>query len=262
MAQVRPSRQRWATGEQQANGSESRRSLSARLRVQDVPRPLMAALVALLALACLACFALWRTAGTETTYARHEEQIGSAASDAPDADEHESAQGSQTTTPASADVSTEVTTAEQHKQEPVTVDVDGAVVCPGVYELPEGARVKDAVTKAGGLAEDSDTTGVNLAQKLEDGQKVVIPRTGEHMTGVTVGSGAAVEAPGTQATLVNINTADIAELDSLPGVGESTARAIVEDREQNGPFTCPEDLMRVSGIGEKKFARLQALVCV
>ncbi|MBM6775245.1 ComEA family DNA-binding protein, partial [Olsenella profusa] len=61
---------------------------------------------------------------------------------------------------------------------------------------------------------------------------------------------------------VNINTADVAELDELPGVGEATAAAIVEDRERNGPFAAPEDLMRVSGIGEKKFEKLEGLICV
>ena len=112
----------------------------------------------------------------------------------------------------------------------VVVHVDGAVRSPGVYELEEGARVRDAVQAAGGLAEGADTSAMNLAALVSDAQKV--------------------------------NTATAEELDELPGVGESTARAIIEDREKNGPFSSPEDLMRVSGIGEKKFERLEAMVCV
>ncbi len=129
---------------------------------------------------------------------------------------------------------------------------------PGVYGLPDGARVGDAVDAAGGLAEGADTTALNLAAPLSDGQKVLVPVEGEAgVAGAQEGSGS-----GTGAGLVNLNTAGVEELDELPGVGEATARAIVEDRELNGPFSAPEDLMRVSGIGEKKFARLEGMVCV
>lgn len=138
----------------------------------------------------------------------------------------------------------------------VVVHVDGAVAAPGVYELVAGARVSDAVEAAGGLTGEADTTGVNLAAPVADGEKVLVPVSGES---APEGDGGAPEA---EAGLVNLNTADVSELDELPGVGEATARAIVEDRETNGPFTTPEDLMRVSGIGEKKFARLEGMVCV
>ena len=136
------------------------------------------------------------------------------------------------------------------------VHVDGAVASPGVYGLPEGARVGDAVDAAGGLAEGADTATLNLAAPLSDGQKVLVPIEGE------AGGAGAQEGSGTGAGLVNLNTAGVEDLDELPGVGEATARAIVEDRELNGPFSAPEDLMRVSGIGEKKFARLEGMVCV
>lgn len=140
--------------------------------------------------------------------------------------------------------------------ETLVVHVDGAVARPGVYGLPEGARVGDAVDAAGGLAEGADTTALNLAAPLSDGQKVLVP-----VEGKADGAGAQ-EGSGAVAGLVNLNTAGVEELDELPGVGEATARAIVEDRELNGPFSAPEDLMRVSGIGEKKFARLEGMVCV
>lgn len=142
----------------------------------------------------------------------------------------------------------------------VVVHVDGAVTAPGVYELPEGSRVNDAVLAAGGLAEGADTASLNLAATVSDGEKVHVPFEGEKAaeTGAGLGDDAAQGAGG----LVNINVANAAELDELPGVGEATAAAIVEDRDRNGPFTTPEDLMRVSGIGEKKFAKLEGLICV
>ena len=152
---------------------------------------------------------------------------------------------------------------DEVEEEPITeaaavvVHVDGAVAAPGVYVLPEGSRANDAVAAAGGIVEGADTSGVNLAAPVSDGEKIHVPLEGEAaaMTSAPSGEGAA-DGP------VNINLAGIDELDELPGVGEATARAIVEDREKNGPFSTPEDLMRVSGIGEKKFERLAGLICV
>lgn len=143
----------------------------------------------------------------------------------------------------------------------VLVHVDGAVESPGVYELPGDARANDAVLAAGGLAQDADTASLNLAAPLTDGEKIHVPTVGES---VGQGAGPSAEPSGGNDVdgPININTADVEELDELPGVGEATARAIVEDREANGPFSSPEDIMRVSGIGEKKFARLEAMICV
>ncbi len=144
------------------------------------------------------------------------------------------------------------------------VDVSGAVVAPAVVSLAAGARVQDAIDAAGGLTADADLTAINRAAPLVDGQKVQVPRIGEAAqleTGVDASAGtAAASEAGT--ALVNINTADEAALDELPGIGPATAQAIIEDREANGPFTVAEDLMRVSGIGEKKFEQLQDLICV
>lgn len=150
----------------------------------------------------------------------------------------------------------------------IVVHVDGAVAAPGVYELGEGhARVTDAVAAAGGLVDGADTASVNLAGRVTDGQKVYIPREGEQVAAnasSSQGSGDASSsgASATPSGLVNINTASAEELDALPGVGPSTAAAIVEEREANGPFSSADDLMRVSGIGEKKFAKLKDHVCV
>lgn len=148
------------------------------------------------------------------------------------------------------------------------VHVDGAVASPGVVEL-YGAdlRVCDAVDAAGGLLADADTSAVNLAETLRDGAKIHIPRAGEAQwvpgtTGVGQTQSVGAAESGAQDGLVNINTATPGELQSLSGVGEVTARAIVEERERNGPFTSPEDLMRVTGIGEKRFEKVRDRICV
>lgn len=143
----------------------------------------------------------------------------------------------------------------------LTVDVDGAVAAPNVIELPAGSRVQDAIEACGGLGADADVSGINRAALLQDGQKVFVPRIGEQAP-VDGSSGEAGEPVATGGTLININSATVHELDGLPGVGEATAQAIVDDRDANGAFATVEDLMRVSGIGEKKFEKLRDLICV
>ena len=147
------------------------------------------------------------------------------------------------------------------------VHIDGAVNAPGVYEISADApRVNDAVTAAGGLAENADTSSLNLAAVITDGSKVHVPSVDEASVASASSDSDGSDASGGDTTgssgLVNINTATADELDTLPGVGPSTAATIIEDREQNGPFSSTEDLMRVSGIGEKKFAKLQGSICV
>ncbi len=148
----------------------------------------------------------------------------------------------------------------------VLVHVDGAVAAPGVYELAMALpHVNDAVQAAGGLTEEADTSGVNLAAAVTDGSKVHIPAQAEaqQSSEITISEQGSSSSGGSVSSgLVNINTATADELDVLPGVGPSTAATIVEDRERNGPFSSVEDLMRVSGIGEKKFAKLQGSICV
>lgn len=158
-----------------------------------------------------------------------------------------------------AETSFAASTAEQAAGS-VFVHIDGAVVAPGVYELTGALpRVNDAVIAAGGLADDADTSALNLAAVLSDGEKIHVPRQGEAMAAGQNPSGAASgsDVGASSSGAININTATAEELDSLPGIGPSTATAIVEDRERNGPFASPEDLMRVSGIGEGKFSKLK-----
>ena len=141
----------------------------------------------------------------------------------------------------------------------VYVHVDGAVEHPGVYVLRGvSPRVGEAVELAGGLTEDADTTTVNLAAPLSDGQKVYVPAAGEEAVPASAGVSANVDGP----AVININTATAEELEELPGVGTATAAAIIEEREAGGPFTAPEDIMRVSGIGEKKYERMRAYIGV
>lgn len=148
----------------------------------------------------------------------------------------------------------------------VYVDVDGAVASPGVYRLKEGARVSQAIDAAGGLTAEADVTGLNRASKVTDGQKIYVPTVGEQQAASAAGGaeGGAAAASGTRTSsgLVNINTASAAELQTLSGIGPSMAQSIIDERTQNGAFTSVDDLMRVSGIGEKKFAKIKDCICV
>ena len=151
---------------------------------------------------------------------------------------------------------------EPDDHQPLYVDVGGAVRDPGLKQLSQGARVNDAIDAAGGLTEDADERQVNRAALVTDGEKIYVPELGESGglpgEGGVSGEGSSEESSG----LVNINTADAQLLDELPGVGPATAQAIIEDREANGPFSSPEDIMRVSGIGEKKFEKMKDALCV
>jgi len=146
----------------------------------------------------------------------------------------------------------------------VVVHVAGAVDRPGVYSLPPGSRVTDAVAAAGGPATDAAVHVLNLARLLADGEQVYVPTQEEAAAGVTgpPSAGGTAAGGGSAGGLININTATAVELEELPGVGPATAAKIVDDRETNGPFTTPEDLMRVPGIGPKTFEAMKDLVTV
>lgn len=159
----------------------------------------------------------------------------------------------ETTLPLVDPASVTTTTAPQ---EPVVVHVAGAVVQPGVRRLPPGARVVDAVEASGGLAADADPDRINLAAELVDGAQVYVPRVGEPVPVETSDPGASEGGP------VDLNTADAALLETLPGVGPATAAAILDHRERHGPFTSVDGLLDVRGIGEAKLAALRDLVRV
>lgn len=156
----------------------------------------------------------------------------------------------------------------------IAVHVTGAVLHPGVYVLPEGRRVVDALLRAGGPAPDGRPDLVNLAARLGDGQRVYIPSekdarvlaSGSLPQGATpweaAGAGGAAEGlpAGGRGAKVNLNRAGVDELDALPGIGPSLARRIVDHRKAHGPFRRLEDLRQVSGIGPSKFEQLKGYV--
>ena len=145
------------------------------------------------------------------------------------------------------------------KESEIVVYVAGAVNRPGIVQLAEGARAKDAVDACGGFLPTADTNGVNLAQKLKDGMQVTVPEKSSQGTaaqGVAGGvqAGAAKSLP---EGMVNINTADEKELDKLPGIGPAMAKRIVEYRTENGAFQAPEEIKRVKGIGDAKYEKMK-----
>lgn len=149
----------------------------------------------------------------------------------------------------------------------VTVHVAGAVSRPGVVTLAPGSRVVDAVAAAGGMVAGADPDRVNLAAPLVDGRRVVVPLVGQAPPAEVVPSGGAAEASGAGGAAVpavgapvDLNTADEAALDSLPGIGPATAAAIVAHRGEAGPFRSVDDLLDVRGIGEAKLEALRGLV--
>ncbi len=140
----------------------------------------------------------------------------------------------------------------------VVVHVAGEVAQPGVYRLPVGERVDDAVRAAGGPTVDADLDALNLAAMIADGARVYVPAIGEAPPTLTPGEMAVIaEVP---IGPIDINRADADMLDTLPGVGPATAAAIVAERERNGPFLVVDDLERVPGIGPAKLAGLRDLV--
>lgn len=157
----------------------------------------------------------------------------------------------------------------------LVVDVAGAVVRPGPVRVRDGARVVDAIDAAGGARSDADLERVVRAARLTDGQRVYVPRRGQteipeviDPTGTADPGGGAAGGGGPPASAtaaagpVNLNTADAATLDTLPGVGPATAQAIIDHRTRNGPFGSVDDLLAVKGIGPAKLAELRPRVTV
>lgn len=151
---------------------------------------------------------------------------------------------------------------------PYRVYVSGAVVEPAVYELAPGSIIDDAVRAAGGFAPDADTAAINLAQPAADGMQIHVPVVGEVEVTPPPVSLPAADAPPvrmggvTVGGLIDINLANQADLEMLPGIGPATAAKIIAHREANGPFVNIEAIMDVPGIGEAKFEAIRELITV
>lgn len=149
----------------------------------------------------------------------------------------------------------------------IIIHITGAVESEGIVKIKEGDRIKDAIEAAGGLAIDANLKEVNLAYKLKDGQKVYIPRTTDTEEEITINNEngeTVIVDQGIQetTTMVNINTATEEQLRTLPGVGEETARKIIEYRQLNGRFIAIQDIKNVTGIGEAKFENIKNYICI
>ncbi len=154
-----------------------------------------------------------------------------------------------------SEVQNQKTQAEDERKS-IYVYVVGEVMNPGVMELEEGARVFQAVERAK-PGENADLSAINLAAPIRDGEKIVVPKAGEPTAGSS--SGSAFHGDG----LLDLNKATVEELDQkLPGIGPALAQRIVDYRERTGGFRAVEELLEVSGIGEKRFAEIKDLVCV
>ena len=149
---------------------------------------------------------------------------------------------------------------ESLEQDQITVDVKGAVRSPGIYDLPVGSRVHDAVQKAGGLTEEADSKSLNLAQKVSDEALVYVPSKGEEATSQQAASGT---SPSTsKEKKVNLNKASLEELKQVKGLGGKRAQDIIDYREANGKFKSVDELKKVSGIGAKTIEKLKDYVTV
>ena len=158
-----------------------------------------------------------------------------------------------------------------------TYILSGQVAKEGVVTLSSDKRLADAVEKLGGLTKNADTNNINLAMKLEDEKHYIIPKEGEVIennsdsTQVTSNKGNNNQANNSsnnatqsdsQGSKININTADLKQLDDIPGVGEATANKILSYRDENGEFKSIEEIKNVNGIGDKKFENMKDLICV
>ena len=149
---------------------------------------------------------------------------------------------------------------ESLEQDLITVDVKGAVKSPGIYDLPVGSRVHDAVQKAGGLTEEADSKSINLAQKVSDEALVYVPTKGEEVASQQTASGT---TPSTsKEKKVNLNKASLEELKQVKGLGGKRAQDIIDHRETNGKFKSVDELKKVSGIGAKTIEKLKDYVTV
>lgn len=159
----------------------------------------------------------------------------------------------QRNTTASSPIEPQVKEREEKQEESIAVmDIKGAVRQEGVYEMPAGARVKDAIEKAGGFLPEADTAKVNLAQYVHDQMLLYVPHKGEQV--------ASAQPEEQQKIAINLATKE--ELEQIAGIGPKKAESIIRYREQHGPFQKAEDLLEVDGIGEKSLETIKEYIVV
>ena len=164
------------------------------------------------------------------------------------------------------------TIAEEKEQEEEIIDEDkivvhitGEVENEGIIELEKGARISDAIEKAGGTTEEANIADVNLAYSLKDGQKIKIPNINEEDEQIIkeeAGEDIIIEGDNKKEEKININTANQTELETLSGIGPSTALKIINYKKEHGKFNSIEDIKNVPGIGESKFENIKEYICV
>lgn len=218
-------------------------SLKTKLHLRDMPTSLRIGLVLLGAIILFILFqGLWQLSSGDTHLID-----GSARSSW-----QEEGEEGLTVTQAEASQEGAASTAQPAR---LSVHVVGEVANPGLYEVDAGSRVQAAIDAAGGFTNDANQGSVNLAREIVDGEQIVVASKNVSAAGASGASGAS-------GGLVNINTADIAGLSSLSGIGEATAKKIIADREKNGPFKTTKDITRVSGIGDKKYEAIKDSITV
>lgn len=248
------------------------------LMAVDYPKPRFSlsttAVAAAAALACLACLLWWAVSSLGQGSAQADFAAladGSAPNGSVDArstdDATATSPDSEPKTPKHAAVTGATVDAGAHSADDIVVSVVGLVQNPGIMTLPDGSRAADALAVAGVLPE-ADLVRINHAELLSDGQQLVVlgpddpaPPVSENGTG-DIGAGSAGTGQGAGTGPISLNTATVAELTALHGVGEATASAIIEFRESHGGFASVEQLLEVTGIGPAKFSRLQDEVTV
>lgn len=158
---------------------------------------------------------------------------------------------------------------KEKENKTIMVDISGEIITPGVVKLPEGSRIIDAITAAGGKTEDADLSKVNLAYILDDGVQLYIPRYNEKLEKeiVQTEQGVGIIQEGINTTSkkdskVNINTANKEKLATLPGIGEGTAEKIIEYRSKTGKFKTIDEIKKIPGIGESKFKSLKDKITI
>lgn len=234
-------------------------SLKTKLHLRDMPAALRIGLIVLSAIILFILFqGLWQLGAGDTHLIEASAQ-GSWQEDGDDGIQVEdpdqgAAEGTRAGTSAEG---------EGARSAVVSVHVVGAVKAPGLYQVAEGARIQEVIEAAGGMSDDAEQSSVNLARVVSDGEQIVVASKNAQAQ-ASASSSSSASAPAMSATpaLVNINTADAATLTTLSGIGESTARKIIADREKNGPFKTKKDITRVSGIGEKKYEAIKDSITV